>query len=63
MTLLSDWGERYVHSYYDPGWLGSHGFDVRALCDAVKSAAEDGRPLPPLAACTAEQRHRAIKPT
>ena len=58
VTLLSDRGERYVHSYYDPAWLNSRGFDVRASCDAVKAAAEEGKPLPPLESCSAEQRVR-----
>jgi cysteine synthase len=57
VTLLSDRGERYVHSYYDPAWLTSHGFDVEASRDVVRCAAEGG-PLPELAACTAEERRR-----
>jgi cysteine synthase A len=58
VTLLSDRGERYVHSYYDAEWLASHGFDVAASRGTVRAAAEEGIPLPPIAACTAEERRR-----
>lgn len=58
VTLLSDRGERYVHSYYDAGWLASHGFDVAATREIVRAAAEEGKALPPLAACTADERRR-----
>ena len=58
VSLLSDTGERYVHSYYDAGWLSSHGFDVAASRELVRAAAEEGKPLPPLASCAAEERRR-----
>jgi cysteine synthase len=58
VTLLSDRGERYVHSYYDAGWLASHGFDVASARETVRAAAEEGKSLPPLAACTAEERYQ-----
>ena len=28
VTLLCDGGERYGHTYYDDGWLASHGLDI-----------------------------------
>jgi cysteine synthase A len=58
VTLLSDRGERYVHSYYDAGWLAQHGFDIANLRETVRAAAEEAKPLPPLAACSAEERQR-----
>lgn len=58
VTLLSDRGERYGHTYYDPGWLTSHGYDIPALKETVRAAAEDSGPLPPLDSCTSEQRRR-----
>jgi hypothetical protein len=56
--LLSDRGERYVHSYYDAGWLAQHGFDIATLRETVRAAAEEATPLPPLASCSAEERQR-----
>jgi cysteine synthase A len=58
VTLLSDRGERYVHSYYDAGWLTSHGFDIATLKESVRGVADEGKPLPPLESCTSEQRRR-----
>jgi cysteine synthase A len=58
VTLIGDHGERYVHSYYDASWLSSHGFDVASSREVVRGAAEEGRPLPELAAFTAEERRR-----
>ncbi len=58
VTLLSDRGERYVHSYYDAGWLSSHGFDIAALKETVRGVADEGKPLPALESCTSEQRIR-----
>ena len=58
VTLLADRGERYVHSYYDPGWLASHGFDITGLRETVRAAAEEAKLLPPLASCRAEERSR-----
>lgn len=60
VTLLADHGERYVHSYYNPAWLTSHGFDIQALQGTVKEAAEAGRALPIPASCTAEERARNL---
>lgn len=60
VTLLSDHGERYVHSYYDAGWLSSHGFEIQSLRDTVQAAAEGRQPLPPLASCSAEERSRGV---
>ena len=62
VTLLADRGERYVHSYYDEGWLKSHGLDIASLRETVRSAADEGTLLPPLAACTSEDRRRTTGP-
>jgi cysteine synthase A len=58
VTILCDQGERYVHSYYDPEWLHSHGFDVAAALETVRATADRGEPMPPLACCTAAERQR-----
>jgi len=59
VTLLSDRGERYVHSYYDAGWLASHGFDIASLRETVRAAAEEAKPFPALTSCGAEERQRS----
>jgi cysteine synthase A len=58
VTVLCDQGERYVHSYYDPEWLRSHGFDVAASLQVVRATAEGGAPMPPLGSCTSRERQR-----
>ena len=61
VTLLCDQGERYVHSYYNPEWLRSRGFDVAAALETVRATADRGEPLPALASCSAEDRPRGRK--
>lgn len=48
VTILCDAGERYAHSYYNPGWYAERGIEV-AGADAAIAAAVAGSPLPPLA--------------
>jgi cysteine synthase A len=62
VTLLCDRGERYVHSYYDAGWLKTHGFDVDATRQTIRQVAETGAPLPPLESCTSDDRAPRSKP-
>ena len=56
VSLLCDRGERYAHSYYNPEWLKSHGFDVAATRETIRKAAEQGEPLPPLDCCASDDR-------
>jgi len=61
ISILCDQGERYVHSYYNPEWLRSHGFDVGSALEIVRGAADRGTALPALESCGAAVR-RARRP-
>lgn len=44
VSILCDTGERYAHTYYDPAWLASHGFDapkLAAMSARITSIASD----------------------
>ena len=43
VSLICDAGERYRHSYYDPGWLAARGLDLAPAGDALLEFLETGR--------------------
>jgi len=45
VTILCDHGERYAHSYYNPGWYQEQGMDMQTA-DMVMAEAVNGRGLP-----------------
>ena len=53
VTILCDSGERYAHSYYDPGWYERTGIDVTGA-DAALEAVLAGGTLPELPVCSLE---------
>ena len=42
VTLLCDGGERYVHTYYDDGWLAERGIDVTPYAAALEEFSRTG---------------------
>jgi len=47
VTLLCDGGERYASTYYDDGWLRTHGLDIAPYTAALREFAATGV-LPPV---------------
>ena len=48
VTLLCDDGRRYVHSYYDDGWVAAHGWDLAPYTAALDELLATGV-FPPVA--------------
>jgi cysteine synthase A len=42
VTLLCDGGERYLHTYYDDGWLAEHDIDITPYADALDELEKTG---------------------
>lgn len=47
VTLLCDGGERYGNTYYDDGWLHSHGIDIEPYLDTLERFESTGGWLEP----------------
>jgi cysteine synthase A len=43
VTMICDPGERYLHSYYDRGWLHEQGLDVQTYVEQLEAFAGTGR--------------------
>src|SRR6185369_17450250 len=46
VTMICDSGERYLHSYYDRGWIRDQGLDTEPYERALAAFAASGR-FPP----------------
>jgi cysteine synthase A len=49
VTLLCDGGERYGNTYYDDGWLQTHGIDIEPYLDTLERFESTGRWREPVA--------------
>jgi cysteine synthase A len=49
VTLLCDGGERYGNTYYDDGWLHTHGIDIEPYLDTLDRFESTGRWREPVA--------------
>jgi len=43
VTMICDSGERYLHSYYDHGWIRDQGLDIGPYEQALAAFAASGR--------------------
>jgi cysteine synthase A len=43
VTLLCDGGERYGNTYYDDGWLHTHGIEIEPYLDTLERFESTGR--------------------
>ncbi|WP_207456860.1 PLP-dependent cysteine synthase family protein [Azospirillum sp. SYSU D00513] len=50
VTLLCDPGERYLHTYYDDGWLAENGLDIAPYVEQVARFLDSGRWVEPAGA-------------